>query len=76
MASKAIAESQKNDGVCAMIDMEHAFDPDFASKLGDKPTGKIETIPTGSLPLDIALGCGGWPRGRIIEVKTISLINM
>ena len=34
MASKAIAECQKNDGVCAMIDMEHAFDPDFASKLG------------------------------------------
>lgn len=47
-----------------------------AYRLGDKPIEKIPVIPTGSLPLDIALGCGGWPRGRIIEVKTISLINM
>lgn len=40
----------------------------IAYKLGDKPIEKIDVIPTGSLPLDIALGCGGWPRGRIIEV--------
>lgn len=46
-----------------------------AYRLGDKPVEKIATIPTGALPLDIALGCGGWPRGRIIEVNnTIGLI--
>lgn len=39
-----------------------------AYRLGDKPVEKIATIPTGALPLDIALGCGGWPRGRIIEL--------
>jgi recombination protein RecA len=37
-------------------------------KLGDKPSVSVETIPTGSLALDIALGVGGIPRGRIIEV--------
>lgn len=36
--------------------------------LGDKPMGNIEAIPTGSLGLDYALGIGGLPRGRIIEI--------
>lgn len=36
--------------------------------LGEKPSVRIESIPTGALPLDIALGVGGVPRGRIIEV--------
>lgn len=36
--------------------------------LGDKPSQKIEVIPTGSLTLDDALGIGGLPRGRIIEI--------
>lgn len=40
----------------------------IAYRLGDKPISKVDVIPTGSLPLDIALGCGGWPRGRIIEL--------
>src|SRR5690606_27925222 len=37
-------------------------------KLGDATRLNVETIPTGSLSLDIALGVGGVPRGRIIEV--------
>ena len=37
-------------------------------KLGDKPAVSVETIPTGALALDVALGVGGVPRGRIIEV--------
>ena len=37
-------------------------------KLGDKPAVSVETIPTGALALDVALGVGGIPRGRIIEV--------
>lgn len=37
-------------------------------KLGEKTSMNIETIPTGSLALDIALGVGGIPRGRIIEI--------
>ena len=37
-------------------------------KLGDKPVISVDTIPTGALALDVALGVGGIPRGRIIEV--------
>lgn len=37
-------------------------------KLGDKPTVNVEAISTGSLGLDMALGVGGVPRGRIIEI--------
>lgn len=37
-------------------------------KLGDANQEKIEVIPSGSIALDIALGVGGYPKGRIIEV--------
>jgi len=37
-------------------------------KMGDAPVVEVETIPTGSLGLDIALGVGGYPRGRVIEI--------
>ncbi|MFI7484211.1 recombinase RecA [Kocuria sp. M1R5S2] len=37
-------------------------------RLGDRPATKIETIPTGSIALDVALGIGGFPRGRVVEI--------
>jgi len=37
-------------------------------KLGDEPIEEIEAIPSGSIGLDIALGVGGYPRGRIVEI--------
>ncbi len=37
-------------------------------RLGDKQAIEVEVIPTGSLGLDIALGCNGYPKGRIIEI--------
>ena len=37
-------------------------------RLGDKQAVEVEVIPSGSLGLDIALGCGGYPKGRIIEI--------
>ncbi len=37
-------------------------------KLGDSAVDEVEVIPTGSLGLDVALGVGGYPRGRIIEI--------
>ena len=37
-------------------------------KLGDSAVEQVEVIPTGSIGLDIALGVGGYPRGRIIEI--------
>ncbi|MDE2188586.1 MAG: recombinase RecA [Patescibacteria group bacterium] len=44
------------------------FGDDAIMKLGDKPKVGIDAIPTGSIGLDAALGVGGVPRGRIIEI--------
>ena len=37
-------------------------------KLGDEVVEKIDAIPSGSLNLDLALGIGGYPKGRIVEI--------
>jgi len=37
-------------------------------KMGDQAVQEVDVIPTGSLGLDIALGVGGYPRGRVIEI--------
>jgi recombination protein RecA len=37
-------------------------------KMGDRAVIEVETIPTGSLGLDVALGVGGYPRGRVVEI--------
>jgi len=44
------------------------FGEDAIMKLGDKPRVDVNAIPTGSIGLDAALGVGGLPRGRIIEI--------
>ena len=53
----------------AMVQVEKQFGKGALMKLGD-PASKlnVETIPTGSLSLDIALGLGGIPKGRVIEI--------
>lgn len=48
--------------------IEKQFGQGSIMKLGDATALNIETIPTGALPLDVALGVGGVPRGRIIEI--------
>ncbi len=52
----------------AILNIEKQFGKGSIMRLGDAPHQKIEVIPTGCLPLDLALGCGGMPRGRIIEI--------
>lgn len=52
----------------ALNQIEKQFGKGSVMKLGDKTHLNIETIPTGALNLDIALGVGGLPRGRIIEI--------
>jgi recombination protein RecA len=44
------------------------FGPNTLVKLGKKQSIRIRSVPTGSLELDYALGCGGWPRGRVVEI--------
>ena len=48
--------------------MEKSYGKGTVMRLGDKPVENIDAIPTGSLGLDIALGIGGYPRGRVIEI--------
>lgn len=52
----------------AMKNIEKSFGKGSIMKLGQKTDTKVSTVSTGSLALDIALGVGGYPRGRIIEV--------
>ena len=53
----------------AMLNIEKKFGKGSVMKLGDKSADmQVDTYPTGSLSLDIALGAGGIPKGRIIEI--------
>lgn len=75
----AVKEKEKVEEVTNSSDREKALklaiekiEKDFGKgsimKLGDKPSVSVDAIPTGSLDLDIALGIGGIPKGRIIEI--------
>jgi recombination protein RecA len=52
----------------AMTQIERQFGKGAIMKLGDSPVADVAVIPTGSLALDVALGVGGLPRGRVIEI--------
>ncbi|WP_421932540.1 recombinase RecA [Phenylobacterium sp.] len=52
----------------AMAQIDRAFGKGSVMKLGDKSHMEIESVSTGSLGLDIALGIGGLPKGRIVEI--------
>jgi recombination protein RecA len=52
----------------AVSQIEKQFGLGSVMRLGDKASVPVEAIPTGSLALDIALGIGGVPRGRIVEI--------
>ncbi|MBR3628068.1 MAG: DNA recombination/repair protein RecA, partial [Elusimicrobia bacterium] len=52
----------------ALSQIEKAFGKEAIMRLGDTSNENVEAIPTGALPLDIAIGIGGIPRGRIIEI--------
>ena len=52
----------------ALSQIDRAFGKGSVMKLGERPEMDIEAVPTGSLGLDIALGIGGLPKGRIIEI--------
>jgi recombination protein RecA len=52
----------------ALAQIERQFGKGSVMRLGDDARAPIEVIPTGSIALDVALGIGGYPRGRIVEV--------
>ena len=62
-------EQKKRALDAALLQIEKQYGKGAVMKLGDPSVQmNIETIPTGSLSLDIALGLGGIPKGRIIEI--------
>ena len=52
----------------ALAQIDKQFGKGSIMRMGEKGTMAIETIPTGALALDIALGVGGLPRGRVVEI--------
>jgi recombination protein RecA len=70
MKKKEKKEDKNNDsGIAdALREIKTKFGDDSIMMLGDKPHVDVNTIPTGSIGLDAALGVGGVPRGRIIEI--------
>lgn len=66
MAVKANDRAKALDAALAQIDRQ--FGKGSVMRLGDKAVASVQVIPTGSIALDVALGIGGLPRGRIVEV--------
>ncbi len=64
----APASDKKKALETALAQIEKTYGKGAVMRLGDRPEMVVDAIPTGSLALDAALGIGGVPRGRIIEV--------
>src|ERR1700745_4221087 len=52
----------------ALLQIERQFGKGTVMRLGEETRVPVEVIPTGSIALDVALGLGGLPRGRIVEI--------
>lgn len=63
------ANKEKLKALQMTIDrMEKSYGKGAVMKLGDSAVEKIDVIPTGSLGIDLALGVGGYPKGRVVEI--------
>ncbi len=64
-----MASSEKLKALqAAMEKIEKSFGKGSIMKMGDENVEQVEVIPTGSIALNVALGVGGYPKGRIIEI--------
>ena len=68
MASKTSKTTNDKTLDQVLLDIEKQFGKGAVMKLGEENHRTIDVIPSGSLSLDIALGIGGYPKGRIIEI--------
>lgn len=69
MEKKDVKKDAKKEGLeQALLQIEKQYGKGSIMKLGERVHEKIDVIPTGCLVLDIALGIGGIPRGRVIEI--------
>ena len=62
------ASDKKKALQTALAQIEKSYGKGTVMRLGDRPDMNVEAVPTGSLALDAALGIGGVPKGRIIEI--------
>src|SRR5918992_1643892 len=67
-ASAKDAKAKDSALQAAVTQIEREFGQGSVMRLGDQSAVQIEAIPTGALSLDLALGVGGVPRGRIVEI--------
>src|SRR5271165_3687963 len=67
-SGKGIGGDRDKSLETALAQIERQFGRGAIMRLGDDTRAPIEVIPTGSISLDVALGIGGLPRGRIIEI--------
>ena len=65
---KAMQEGKLKALQAAMSKIEKDFGKGSIMRMGDEQIENVEVIPTGSIGLDVALGVGGYPKGRIIEI--------
>ena len=68
MANAEIGDDKKKALTMALSQIEKQFGKGSVMKMGDQPIAKIASVSTGSLGLDIALGAGGLPYGRVVEI--------
>jgi recombination protein RecA len=68
MLEKVMDENKQKALAAALGQIEKQFGKGSIMRLGDNRTMDVETVSTGSLALDIALGSGGLPMGRIVEI--------
>ena len=66
MPAKPEDRAKALDAALSQIDRQ--FGKGSVMRLGDRVQSKVQVIPTGATSLDIALGIGGLPRGRVVEV--------
>src|SRR6056300_2005992 len=64
----ALNEEKKNALQLTLDKLDKTYGKGAVMKLGDEAVEEVEAIPSGSIGLDIALGVGGYPRGRVIEI--------
>jgi recombination protein RecA len=68
MATATVEDDKKRALSMALSQIEKQFGKGSVMKMGDQVVAKIPTVSTGSLGLDIALGVGGLPYGRVVEI--------
>ena len=68
MATKEAGDDKKKALTMALSQIEKQFGKGSVMKMGEQPIAKIASVSTGSLGLDIALGAGGLPYGRVVEI--------